>query len=109
MRGHRRKKKKEEGGKEDEADLNVLQGGVNDLVVVRETVELESLQVQPDMVTHLWERGQHHGTSHQTKTKAGGSPGHCVCRHGSAGHVLESVEECVCVGEVGHPITEDCK
>ena len=60
MRGNRRKKKEEggEGGGEgDEADLNVLQGGVNDLVVVWETVELESLQVQPDMVTHLWDRG----------------------------------------------------
>ena len=56
MRGHRREKK-EGGGEGDEADLNVLQGGVNDLVVVRETVELESLQVQPDMVTHLWDRG----------------------------------------------------
>ena len=70
--GRRRGEGKKEGekgrGRErkegDEADLNVLQGGVNDLVVVRETVELESLQVQPDMVTHLWDRGQHHGTSH---------------------------------------------
>ena len=57
MRGNRREKEKEGRRRErkegDEADLNVLQGGVNDLVVVRETVELESLQVQPDMVTHL--------------------------------------------------------
>ena len=67
MRGRRRgrkKERKEERKEGDEADLNVLQGGVNDLVVVRETVELESLQVQPDMVTHLCHRGQHHGTSH---------------------------------------------
>ena len=90
---------KEEG---DETDLNVLKGWVNDLVVIRETVELECLQVQPDMVTHLCDRGHHRGTSRQTKTKrnrykAGGLPGHCVCKHGSAGHVLESVEECVCV------------
>ena len=59
-----RRRERKEGGEGDEADLNVLQGGVNDLVVVRETVELESLQVQPDMVTHLCHRGQHHGTSH---------------------------------------------
>ena len=26
--------------------------------------------------------------------EAGGLPGHCVCKHGSAGHVLENVEEC---------------
>jgi len=68
VRGNRREKEKEGRRRErkegDEADLNVLQGGVNDLVVVRETVELESLQVQPDMVTHLCHRGQHHGTSH---------------------------------------------
>ena len=50
-------------------DLNVLEGGVNNLVVVRETVELECLQVQPDMVTHLCDRGHHRGTSRQTKTK----------------------------------------
>ena len=54
--GRRREegKEKEEG---DETDLNVLEGGVNDLVVVWETVELECLQVQPDMVTHLCDRG----------------------------------------------------
>ena len=45
---------KEEG---DKTDLNVLEGWVNDLVVIRETVELECLQVQPDMVTHLCDRG----------------------------------------------------
>ena len=33
--------------------LDVFKGGVNDLIVVRETVELEGFQVQPHMVAYL--------------------------------------------------------
>ena len=35
-------------------DLDVLQGGVYDLIVVRETVELQALQVEEHVMSHLY-------------------------------------------------------
>ena len=40
-------------GNEISANLDVLEGWVDDFVVVGEAVELEGLQVEPDMVVHL--------------------------------------------------------
>ena len=35
------------------SNLDVLEGWVDDFIVVREAVELEGLQVEPDVVVHL--------------------------------------------------------